>query len=98
MKIKEYTEICKRFADDTKEWAKLPNEFYMADTDCWRELIDLDERYDLIDVSWAFHMSADEVEAAAPQKMMDILVEEMTRANTEGWHTDCINGVLDGFR
>ena len=77
MKLNDYIESCKQFAHDTQEWAAL-NEYkwYTTSTiDGWRETSG--NEHNGIDVSWSFHMNAADIEKQAPQKFVDLLIDEL---------------------
>lgn len=91
MLLKTYVESCKQFARDTKDWAVLDNSKNYTtpgNKKGWAEL-EKGQRYIVtkegkeipigpekgIDVSWAFHKSAAEIEAEAPQQFVDLLIE-----------------------
>ena len=78
MDIATYTQSCKQFALDTKEWAALDQyKLYTTpgNAEGWEESPG-NERGG-IDVSWAFHMKAADIEKQAPQKFVDLLIDEM---------------------
>ena len=78
MDIATYTQSCKQFAHDTQDWAAL-NDYKWYTTpgnaEGWEESPG-NERGG-IDVSWAFHMKAADIEKQAPQKFVDLLIDEM---------------------
>ena len=77
MNIQSYIESCKKFAHDTQEWAALNKyRWYTTSTiDGWRETEG--NEHDGIDVKWAFHMNASDIEKQAPQKFVELLIDEM---------------------
>ena len=78
MRLKAYVESCKKFAHDTKDWAELDYYKYYTtpgDSEGWEETPG-NERGG-IDVSWAFHKSAAEIEQDAPQQFIDLLLEAL---------------------
>lgn len=76
MDIATYTQSCKQFANDTKEWAALDEyKWYTTpgNAEGWEESPG-NERGG-IDVSWAFHKSEAEIEVEAPQQFVNLLLE-----------------------
>ena len=77
MKLDDYIDKCKKFSKDTKKWAAL-DEYKLYTTspiDCWEETPD--NAHGGIDVSWAFHMKAADIQKQAPQKFVDLLIDEL---------------------
>lgn len=75
MDIATYTQSCKQFANDTQEWAALDQyKWYTTpgNTQGWEETPG--NEHDGIPVDWAFHKSAAEIEAEAPQQFVDMLI------------------------
>lgn len=96
MKYNTYLASCKQFAHDTKDWAELDNtKDYTTpgNKKGWAEL-EKEQRYIVtkegkeipigpekgIDVSWAFHKSAAEIEAEGPQQFVDLLLDAVDLA------------------
>ena len=77
MDIATYTQTCKQFARETKKWAALDEykHYTTSPLDGWEETPD--NAHGGIDVSWAFHMNATDIEKQAPQKFIDCLIDEM---------------------
>lgn len=75
MKIAEYTEICKRFAEETKNWYSLHGDYWMTHKHSYYG--SCDACHGGIDVSWAFHLNEKDIEAMAPQKFVDSLVSDL---------------------
>lgn len=77
MKLDDYIDKCKKFAKETKSWAALDEyKHYTTSTlDGWEE--SPGNEHDGIDVSWAFHMKAADIQKQAPQKFVDLLIEEL---------------------
>ena len=73
MTVKEYTNICIKFAEDTAEWFALDNyKFYTTSIFGWKE--SCDNAHGGIDISWAFHMDGMEIRERAPQEFINELV------------------------
>lgn len=113
MRLKTYVESCKKFAHDTKDWAELDNtKNYTTpgNKKGWAEL-EKGQRYIVtkegkeipiglekgIDVSWAFHKSAEEVEAEAGQKFVSSLVMALFEAG-EPLYSDELMDVTDLYQ
>ena len=76
MLLKTYVESCKQFARDTQDWAALDVYKYYTtpgDKEGWDETPG-NERGG-IDVRWAFHRSAAEIEEDGPQQFINLLLE-----------------------
>ena len=77
MKLDDYIGKCKQFAKDTKKWAALDEYkcYTTSPIDGWEETPD--NAHGGIDVSWAFHMKAADIQKQAPQKFVDLLIDEL---------------------
>lgn len=94
MLLKDYTESCLEFAEETKDWGVLnPYSFYLTDGSSWSETCDGNGGG--LDVSWAFHMASGEIEKLAPQKFVDLIHEEIVAAIDNGLLADEIGDFLD---
>ncbi len=68
--LADYTEACISFAHDSREWGDLmPFMIYSTDGRAsWIETSD--NAHGGIDVSWAFHLSDEEIRALAPAHLL----------------------------
>ena len=81
MLLKTYVESCKQFARDTQDWAALDQYKYYTtpgDREGWEETPG--NEHGGIDVSWAFHKSAAEIEEEGPQQFVDMLIDSVLGA------------------
>ena len=95
MKIKEYTEICKKFAKETQCLRSLNGDFWMTHKHSF--YASRDARLGGIDVSWAFHLSDKDIEAMAPQKFVDLLVRDLFDAGCP-ISRDVLNKITDQYQ
>lgn len=78
--VKKYAEICKQFSKDTAEWNDLEkNKFYTASRSAWSESDGNAARE--VSVSWAFHLSDDEIEQRAAEKLFERLMAELNSSD-----------------
>jgi len=76
MIIINYTEQCVKFAKDSKNWSRLPNNFYTAKPNSeYQESSDNADGG--IDVSWAFKKSVAEIREDAHGIMLDLILQEI---------------------
>ena len=70
MTVSEYTEICLRFAEDTKNDDGLDDgRFFVTYRGGW--MSSCDNAHDGIGVRWAFGKSETEIRRLAPQKLLE---------------------------
>lgn len=84
MKVNEYTEVCKNFAAETKSWGALDHyKFYTTTGAGWEE--SCDNASGGIDVSWAFHQTAEKIEREAAQRFVDLLRDFVETGRDDKW-------------
>ncbi len=66
MTVEEYTEICVRFAEDTKDWGGIDTRFFVTFRGGW--VSSCDNRHGGIGVRWAYQKSEAEIRALARRK------------------------------
>lgn len=94
MLIKEYTESCLKFAEETKKWGALNQYcYYLTDGFHWDETCDGDGGG--LDVSWAFHMPNSKIKKLAPQKFVDLIHAEIITAIDNDLSADEIGILID---
>lgn len=95
MLIKDYVNICTKFARDTYTWGSLDTyKFYTTKgNDDWKETCD--NNCGGLDVSWAYNMTTAEIEKAAPQKFVDLIHAEITTAIDNDLTNDEIGDLVD---
>lgn len=86
---------CLDFAEETAHWAALDRKFYTTDGIGWLE--SCDNSCGGIDVSWAFHLSADEIRKDAPQHYADAIIGLVQLAIDERWDADTMQSLVDQF-
>lgn len=87
MTINDYTKSCLAFAHDTSNWEDLPsNQFYLTSyAGEWKETCDGDGCEIAIDVSWAFHLSDEDIIRLAPETYRSLIAELLRVAIDDGW-------------
>lgn len=94
--VKNYAEICKSFSKDTSEWGGLDDySFYTTDSSSWEETSD--NAHGGVDVSWAFHLSDEEIEMRAAEELLEQLMNELNLADSDGWDSDSFKAIYDKF-
>lgn len=72
MTVKEYINRCLGFAEDTKKWGGLNEGFYTTgEFNGWHE--SCDNWNGGLDVSWAFHLSPEQIKSEGAQHFVDEL-------------------------
>jgi DNA-binding XRE family transcriptional regulator len=94
--VKNYAEICKKFANDTAEWGNYDEyQFYTTEDFDWKE--SSDNAHNGVDVSWAFHLTDAEIEMKAAEYLYGYLIEEITLAIDDGWEKDAFETIYTKF-
>lgn len=94
--VKNYAEICKKFSYDTEEWGGLDGyKFYTTDGASWEETSD--NAHGGVDVSWAFHLTDEEIEMRAAEELLEQLMNELNLADSDGWDSDSFKAIYDKF-
>lgn len=94
--VEKYAEICKKFSADTAEWGGLDEyKFYTTDGTGWKETAD--NANNGADVSWAFNLSADEIEQRAAEELFEQLMNELDLADSDNWGCDGYKNIYDKF-
>ena len=93
MLIKDYTENCIKFAEETKCKSLNPYCYYLTDGFSWNETCDGNGGG--LDVSWAFNMPNNEIKKLAPQKFVDLIHEEIITAIDNDLSADEIGELVD---
>lgn len=94
--VAAYAEICKKFSSDTAEWGGLYEfNYYTTDGSDWKETCD--NSHNGVDVSWAFHLSAEEIEQRAAEELYEQLMNELDLADSDGWDSDNFKTIYDKF-
>ena len=94
--VKNYAEICKSFSKDTAEWGGIDDfKFYTTKGTSWEETSD--NAHGGVDVSWAFHLPADEIEMRAAEELLEQLMNELDLADSDGWGSDSFRKIYDKY-
>lgn len=94
--VEKYAEICKKFAEETADWGGLDEyKFYTTDGFGWTETAD--NANNGADVSWAFNLSADEIEQRAAEELFEQLMNELDLADSDNWDSDGYKNIYDKF-
>lgn len=78
MNVEKYTNCCKKFAEETREWAGLRSfsRYYTSKDDCdWAETCD--NAHGGLDVSWAFHVDDANIEKYASKAFCYSVAEDL---------------------
>ncbi|MFW6025749.1 MAG: hypothetical protein ACOCRX_05340 [Candidatus Woesearchaeota archaeon] len=106
MNFNDYKESCLKFAEDTKDWSALDNNFYTTiDNGDWAETSD--NGHGGFDLNWCFKLDKEEIENKCMAKYLEQLKEhiEVVYDNEEvvdewskedmqqylGWIRDCLD-------
>lgn len=97
MKYNEYLSDCIDFAEKSESWNELDHSkpFITTNGNGWQETCD--NANGGIDVSWAFHLTADEIRADAPQQYADAITELLQLAIDDEWTADQLQSIVDQF-
>lgn len=96
--VQNYIKACQEFADDTAEWGELDDYHYYETTSCgnWGE--SCDGSYGGIDVSWAFHESAEYIDYYAAEVMLENMLNEMQNAIDEKCDYQQLQAIVDKYK
>lgn len=84
MTLLEYTDACIRFSAETESWGGLdPYQHYTTTGSDWQE--SCDNASGGLDVSWAFRLSEEKIQALACGKFLELLTAELEQGIDEGW-------------
>lgn len=86
MNVKKYISCCKKFAEDTQKWGKLDGCKFYTTKDDWDWEETCDNAHGGFDVSWAFHMSAADIEKYAPQEFCEIVINILSWDFEDGFY------------
>lgn len=93
MLLKDYIESAKVFAEETKDWGNINEYAYYTTTgNGWDE--SCDNASDGLDISWAFHESADEIKKEAGQHFINEIAARLEQGIDEGWDNGQLVGIL----
>lgn len=96
--VKNYADMCKKFAKDTAEWGGLDNyKFYTTSKsyEQWEE--SSDNANNGIDISWAFHLSDEEIEMRSAEELLEDLMNELDLAVSEEYEIEQIEEIYKKF-
>lgn len=94
--VERYAEICKKFANDSREWLRLPDSFFTTDGSFdWKE--SSDNAHGGVDVSWAFMLTDKEIEYSAAERLLELLKEEIQLAVDDVWNIESLEFTLEKF-
>lgn len=90
MEYKKYLEICKDFADATKDWKNCSEKDYAAIENSYEET---EINSEFLSVKWSFHKTPEEINELAIQmfinELLRVIDKKLTLASTE---------ILNGYR
>nr|DAF32280.1 MAG TPA: hypothetical protein [Ackermannviridae sp.] len=98
MTYNDYLADCLDFSKASWTWSELDprKPFITTDGNGWQETCDNSNGG--IDVSWAFHLNADKVRAAAPQKFADAFTELLQLSiDDDARDPDQLQAIVDLF-
>lgn len=94
MKLKDYINDCKDFAEKTKEWNNIDDKaFYTTNGLGWEETCD--NCFGGIDVSWAFHKSDKEIEEEAPEEFIYLISLLIRLARDDEWEPEQLDYIIN---
>lgn len=94
--IANYANICKKFAANTAEWGGLDeNSFYTTSYSSWAETSD--NAHGGVDVSWAFHLSSEEIEMCAAERLFELIMEQIELADSDGLDSESFAAIYEKF-
>lgn len=94
--VEKYALICKKFSEDTADWGGLDEyKFYTTDGSGWTETAD--KANNGADVSWAFHLSSEEIEQRVAEELFEQLMNELDLADSDNWDSDGYKNIYDKF-
>lgn len=93
MLLKDYIESAKVFAEESKDWRSL-NEYAYYTTNGNSQEESCDNASGGIDISWAFHESAKQIEKEAGQHFVNEIADRLEQGIDEGWEADQLQEVL----
>lgn len=97
MTLKEYTECCVKFSDETMAFGDLdPYKFYTTGYSSWEE--SSDNANNGISVRWAFHETKEEIRKKALHHFVSSLKEELEIAEDEGFDSDQVERIIEKYR
>ena len=101
MTYEDYLTACLSFAKDSQEWyGIMQRKFYLTDGyDCcgeWYESCDGD--HGGLDVSWAFHMAADDIRKEAPGRYAREIVDLVRVSLDNALDPDTFYELLNEFK
>lgn len=77
--VDNYIQICKNFADDTREWGWLPDDKFFttggSGENGWSETSD--NAHGGVDISWAYRCTAEEIEERAVEELLENLIMDI---------------------
>lgn len=99
--VQKYVKSCQEFADDSAEWGELPDGNYYETTVYGYNNHGWDESCDGgtggVDVSWAFHESAEYIDYYAAENMLERLLDELQTGIDEKYDLEQFQAVVDKY-
>lgn len=94
----DYMSAAQKFAADTQSWGGIIDTlFYTTDgSGGWKE--SCDNAHGGLDVSWAFHRSPVQIKLEAPQRFIDMLVEQVEQGVDESFDAEQWMTLLEQFK
>ncbi len=100
--VQKYIKSCQEFADDTTEWDDLDDYRYYETTAYGYNYHGWDESCDGgtggVDVSWAFHESAEYIDYYAAENMLELLLDELQTSIDEKYDLEQLQSVIDKYK
>ena len=96
MALDYYTNIAIKFAEDTREWGGISEFVWYTTTNNTNDWVESsDNAHGGMDVSWAFHLSEQEIKRIAPYRFINEIREPLQVAVDDGWDKDGLQSILD---
>lgn len=96
MALDYYTNIAIKFAEDTREWGGISEFVWYTTTNNTNDWVESsDNAHGGMDISWAFHLSEQEIKRIAPYQFINEIRELLQVAVDDGWDKDGLQAILD---
>lgn len=96
MTLDYYINTAIKFAEDTRERERLSEFTFYTTTNITNNWIESrDNTHGGMDISWAFHLSEQEIKKLAPYQFINKIIELLQVAVDDGWNKDELQFILD---
>lgn len=95
MTIRDYEEICLKFAEETREWGGLDEsqQYTTVSYDDWKE--SSDNVHGGLYINWAFHKDTAFIKENAAQELLNQIKQLIEQAVDEEWNFQQINEIAE---